>query len=75
MDDWTLSRVREARNGYFQEYLRTEPIEIGDVDLLAAFLAQILGVHSKVVIQSQKASAGDWASYAADVSRRATESQ
>ncbi|WP_405524350.1 HAD family hydrolase [Streptomyces canus] len=36
MDDRTLSRVREARNGYYQEYLRTEAIEIdGVVDTLA----------------------------------------
>ncbi|MFJ9006079.1 HAD family hydrolase [Streptomyces canus] len=31
MDDRTLSRVREARNGYYQEYLRTEAIEIDGV--------------------------------------------
>jgi HAD superfamily hydrolase (TIGR01509 family) len=36
IDDRTLSRVREARNGYYQEYLRTEAIEIdGVVDTLA----------------------------------------
>ncbi|MEV5532142.1 HAD family hydrolase [Streptomyces prunicolor] len=36
IDDPTLSRVREARNGYYQEYLRTEAIEIdGVVDTLA----------------------------------------
>ncbi|MDT0484652.1 HAD family hydrolase [Streptomyces doebereineriae] len=36
MDDRTLSRVREARNGHYQEYLRTEAIEIdGVVDTLA----------------------------------------
>ena len=35
IDDRTLSRVREARNGYYQEYLRTEAIEIdGVVDAL-----------------------------------------
>ncbi|WP_328459406.1 HAD family hydrolase [Streptomyces sp. NBC_00448] len=36
IDDRTLSRVREARNSYYQEYLRTEAIEIdGVVDTLA----------------------------------------
>ncbi|MCX5241714.1 HAD family hydrolase [Streptomyces prunicolor] len=36
IDDRTLSRVREARNGYYQEYLRTEAIVIdGVVDTLA----------------------------------------
>ncbi|WP_329438267.1 HAD-IA family hydrolase [Streptomyces canus] len=35
IDDRTLSRVRAARNGYYQEYLRTEAIEIdGVVDAL-----------------------------------------
>ncbi|WP_329254108.1 HAD-IA family hydrolase [Streptomyces canus] len=35
IDDRTLSRVRAARNGYYQEYLRTQAIEIdGVVDAL-----------------------------------------
>ncbi|MFF7551239.1 HAD family hydrolase [Streptomyces canus] len=38
----TLSRVREARNGYYQEYLRTEAIEIdGVVDTLAELSAYV----------------------------------
>ncbi|MDJ0463006.1 hypothetical protein [Streptomyces sp. H27-C3] len=36
----------------------------------AAILARMLGVHIKVAVQWQQASAGDWASYAADVSER-----
>ncbi|WP_234383300.1 hypothetical protein [Streptomyces dysideae] len=36
----------------------------------AAILARMLGVHIKVAVQWQQASAGDWAAYAADVSRR-----
>ncbi|MGW6922089.1 hypothetical protein ACWGA9_12545 [Streptomyces sp. NPDC054950] len=39
--------------------------------LPAAILARMLGVHIQVAVQWQKASAGDWAAYAADVSRRA----
>ncbi|WP_306972480.1 HAD family hydrolase [Streptomyces canus] len=36
IDDRTLSRVRQARDGYYQDYLRTEAIEIdGVVDTLA----------------------------------------
>ncbi|GAA3024263.1 HAD family phosphatase [Streptomyces lactacystinicus] len=36
IDDLTLTRVREARDGYYQEYLRTEAIEIDRVvDTLA----------------------------------------
>ncbi|MER6291154.1 HAD family hydrolase [Streptomyces sviceus] len=38
----TLSRVREARNGYYQEHLRTEAIEIdGVVDTLAELSAYV----------------------------------
>ncbi|WP_254552753.1 site-specific integrase [Kitasatospora sp. MMS16-BH015] len=39
----------------------------------AAILARMLGVHIQVAVQWQKASAGDWAAYAADVSRRVPE--
>ena len=35
-DEWTISRQREVRDGYYQEYLRTEAIEIeGVVEALA----------------------------------------
>jgi len=30
----------------------------------------MLGIHIKVAVQWQRVSAGDWTSYAADVSRR-----
>jgi hypothetical protein len=39
-------------------------------DLPAALLARMLGIHIKVAVAWQHASAGDWTSYAADVSRR-----
>ena len=39
-------------------------------ELPAAVLARMLGVHIKVAVQWQQAAAGDWAAYAADVSRR-----
>ncbi|MFI2207907.1 site-specific integrase [Streptomyces sp. NPDC020192] len=39
-------------------------------ELPAAVLARMLGVHIQVAVQWQKASAGDWAAYAAEVSRR-----
>ncbi len=36
VDDGTIERLREVRNGYYQEYLRTQPIEIdGVVETLA----------------------------------------
>jgi hypothetical protein len=39
-------------------------------DLPAAVLANMLGIHISVAVQWQRASAGDWMAYAADVSRR-----
>ena len=39
-------------------------------ELPAAVLARMLGIHIKVAVQWQQASAGDWTSYAADVARR-----
>ena len=41
-------------------------------ELPAAVLARLLGIHIKVAVAWQHVSAGDWASYAADVSRRAS---
>ena len=42
-------------------------------EIPAAILARMLGVHIQVAVQWQKASAGDWAAYAADVSLRNTQ--
>jgi len=39
-------------------------------DLHAAVLANMLGIHISVAVQWQRASAGDWTAYAANVSRR-----
>ena len=39
-------------------------------DLPAAVLARLPGIHISVAVAWQRASAGDWAAYAADVSRR-----
>ena len=39
-------------------------------DLPAAVLARLLGIHISVAVAWQRASAGDWAAYAADVSHR-----
>jgi HAD superfamily hydrolase (TIGR01509 family) len=40
MDEQTISRQREVRNGYYQEYLRTEAIEIEGVEDALAALSQ-----------------------------------
>ncbi len=40
-------------------------------DLPAAALARLLGIHIAVAVAWQRACSGDWAAYAADVSRRA----
>jgi hypothetical protein len=39
-------------------------------DLPAAALAKMLGIHISVAVAWQRASSGDWAAYAADISRR-----
>jgi hypothetical protein len=39
-------------------------------ELPAAILARLLGIHINVAVAWQHAAAGDWTSYAADVSRR-----
>jgi hypothetical protein len=39
-------------------------------DLPAAVLTQMLGIHIAVAVTWQRAAAGDWAAYAADISRR-----
>jgi hypothetical protein len=39
-------------------------------ELPAAVIARMLGVHIKVAVEWQRASGGDWTSYAADYSRR-----
>ena len=39
-------------------------------DLPAALLARMLGIHITVAVAWQRASSGDWTSYAADISRR-----
>jgi len=39
-------------------------------DLPAALLVRMLGIHISVAVAWQRASAGDWMAYAADVSRR-----
>jgi len=39
-------------------------------DLPAAVLARMLGIHITVAVAWQRASAGDWAAYAAEISRR-----
>jgi hypothetical protein len=39
-------------------------------DLPAAVLARLLGIHITVAVAWQRASAGHWAAYAAEISRR-----
>src|SRR6266511_3099177 len=44
-------------------------------ELPAAILARLLGIHIAVAVAWQRASSGDWAAYAADVSRRTTQQE
>ena len=39
-------------------------------ELPAAVLARMLGIHITVAVAWQRASAGDWAAYPAEISRR-----
>jgi hypothetical protein len=41
-------------------------------EIPAAILARTLGIHTDVAVAWQRLSAGDWATYAAEVSRRTT---
>jgi hypothetical protein len=41
-------------------------------EIPAAILARLLGIHVTVAVKWQHAASGDWANYAADVSRRTT---
>lgn len=43
-------------------------------EIPAAILARTLGIHTDVAVAWQRLSAGDWANYAAEVSRRTRES-
>ncbi|MFI9586961.1 hypothetical protein ACIHCQ_35235 [Streptomyces sp. NPDC052236] len=43
-------------------------------EIPAAILARTLGIHTDVAVAWQRPSAGDWATYAAEVSRRTKES-
>jgi hypothetical protein len=42
-------------------------------ELPAALLARMLGIHIHIAVAWQRASSGDWMTYAADVSRRSTQ--
>ena len=51
VDDDTIDRLRQVRNGYYQEYLRTEPIEIDGVvealEELSAYVRMAIVTTSK----------------------------
>ncbi len=61
-----LAEVRRARFGQS----RSAALFQLATDLPAAILARMLGIHISVAVAWQRASAGDWASCAADVSHR-----
>jgi hypothetical protein len=44
-------------------------------DLPAAILARMLGIHVSVAVAWQRACSGDWAAYAAEISRRPPQAQ
>lgn len=54
--------------------LRTTALFQLATELPAAILARTLGVHIQVAVQWQRAAAGDWTAYAAEISQRAARS-
>lgn len=61
-------RLRE--HGIYSGQARSAALFQLATDLPAAVLARLLGIHITVAVAWQRASAGDWAAYAAEVSRR-----
>jgi hypothetical protein len=56
--------------GLHPRQARSTALFILATELPAAILARMLGIHISVAVQWQRASADDWMTYAADVSRR-----
>lgn len=75
-----VSRVRRGSSDRLGRRLKNLGIHPGQTrstallqlatELPAALLARMLGIHIQVAVAWQQASAGDWMTYAADVSRR-----
>jgi hypothetical protein len=59
-------RLRE--HGIYSGQARSTALFQLATDLPAAVLARMLGIH--ITVAWQRASAGDWAAYAAEISRR-----
>jgi hypothetical protein len=57
-------------HGIYSGQARSTALFQLDTDLPAAVLARMLGIHITVAIAWQRASAGDWAAYAAEISKR-----
>ena len=62
--------VRLNRLGIRPNQARSTALFQLATEIPAAILARTLGIHTDVAVSWQRLSAGDWASYAADVSRR-----
>lgn len=62
--------VRLQNIGLHPRQARSTALFTLATELPAAILARMLGIHISVAVQWQRASAGDWMTYAADVSRR-----
>jgi hypothetical protein len=63
-----LSLGRE--HGIYSGQARSTALFQLTTDLPAAVLGRLLGIHITVAVTWQRASAGDWAAYAAEISRR-----
>jgi hypothetical protein len=61
---------RPREHGIYPGQARSAALFQLATDLPAAVLARLLGIHITVAVAWQRASAGDWAAYAAEISRR-----
>lgn len=64
---------RDAAPALFAEARSTTLFQLA-TELPAAVLARTLGIDITVAVKWQRAAAGDWAAYAADISRRNSKS-
>ena len=71
----TLHRLRSERTiGIWASESRSTALLCLATELPAAILARMLGINIKAAIVWQQAASGDWTSYAAEISRRTTQS-
>ncbi|MGN9907193.1 hypothetical protein ACTMTJ_06490 [Phytohabitans sp. LJ34] len=69
-DDAQAPTERLRQLGIHSGRARSTALFALSTELPAALLARMLGIHIAVAVAWQRASAGDWTTYAAEISRR-----